>query len=76
MLKQQVTLQTGECREALYPLQRAHRDFATGQAIQGSFHCKKSNTNSRELDVEIHWSVKDDKGADVGTMQYDVFRVC
>ena len=30
----------------------------TGDIVAGTFHCKKSETNSRELDVEIHYSVK------------------
>jgi protein arginine N-methyltransferase 3 len=30
----------------------------TGTIVTGSFYCKKSATNSRELDVEIHYSVR------------------
>ncbi|KAJ7166306.1 protein arginine N-methyltransferase [Mycena crocata] len=29
-----------------------------GSVVTGHFHCVKSQTNSRELDVEIHYSVK------------------
>ena len=29
-----------------------------GAVVQGTFKCRKSNDNSRELDVEIHYSVK------------------
>ena len=29
-----------------------------GDTIAGTFHCKKSETNSRELDIEIHYLVK------------------
>ncbi|TRM62093.1 S-adenosyl-L-methionine-dependent methyltransferase [Schizophyllum amplum] len=29
-----------------------------GTVVYGSFHCKKSTTNSRELDVEVHYSTK------------------
>ncbi|KAG2127388.1 S-adenosyl-L-methionine-dependent methyltransferase [Suillus cothurnatus] len=29
-----------------------------GTIVMGSFYCKKSATNSRELDVEIHYSVR------------------
>ncbi|EGN97901.1 hypothetical protein SERLA73DRAFT_91051 [Serpula lacrymans var. lacrymans S7.3] len=34
-----------------------------GTIVSGTFHCKKSGTNSRELDVEIHYSVKQDAEA-------------
>ncbi|KAJ3518164.1 hypothetical protein NLJ89_g28 [Agrocybe chaxingu] len=32
--------------------------------VVGSFRCRKSETNSRELDVEIHYSVQEDESAD------------
>ncbi|KAF9464204.1 protein arginine N-methyltransferase [Collybia nuda] len=31
-----------------------------GSIVQGTFYCRKSRTNSRELDVEIHYSTKQD----------------
>ncbi|OWZ43844.1 protein arginine N-methyltransferase 3 [Cryptococcus neoformans c45] len=31
-------------------------ELAPGEEIVGQFRCKKSDTNSRELDVEIHWA--------------------
>jgi protein arginine N-methyltransferase 3 len=27
--------------------------------VKGTFYCRKSESNSRELDVEIHYSVMD-----------------
>ncbi|KAG6829437.1 hypothetical protein H0H87_011392 [Tephrocybe sp. NHM501043] len=33
---------------------------AEGSTVHGTFHCRKSEDNSRELDVEIHFSVKQD----------------
>ena len=30
----------------------------TGTVVEGVFKCRKSEDNSRELDVEIHYSVK------------------
>lgn len=30
-----------------------------GTTVSGTFHCKKSKDNSRELDVEIHYMVND-----------------
>jgi len=30
-----------------------------GAVIEGTFHCRKSADNSRELDVEIHYVVED-----------------
>lgn len=32
-----------------------------GSIVVGTFKCRKSETNSRELDVEIHYSVKLDE---------------
>ncbi|KAJ6624377.1 protein arginine N-methyltransferase [Mycena sp. CBHHK59/15] len=34
-----------------------------GSIVTGNFHCVKSQTNSRELDVEIHYSVKTQEAA-------------
>lgn len=33
-----------------------------GTVVSGTFYCKKNDVNSRELDIEIHYSVR--KGAD------------
>ncbi|KAF8547093.1 S-adenosyl-L-methionine-dependent methyltransferase [Imleria badia] len=38
-----------------------------GTVVSGTFYCKKSEVNSRELDVEIHYSVH--KGADAPTSE-------
>ena len=32
----------------------------------GTFHCRKSKTNSRELDVEIHYAVKAGASSEMG----------
>lgn len=36
-------------------------DFVLGSIVVGTFKCRKSEMNSRELDVEIHYSVKLDE---------------
>ena len=33
-----------------------------GSVVHGNFHCRKSEDNSRELDVEIHYSVVESEG--------------
>jgi hypothetical protein len=33
-----------------------------GTIVTGTFYCKKSDTNSRELDVEIHYSSRQNAG--------------
>lgn len=45
--------------------------------IEGTFSLKKSKTNSRELDVEIHWRVIKDgvAPADAGEVRVQVFKV-
>lgn len=35
-----------------------HR-VCSGTVVQGTFKCRKSADNSRELDVEIHYTVTD-----------------
>lgn len=42
-----------------------------GDIIEGRFGCRKSPTNSRELNVEIHYNVK---GEEERTVQS--YRVC
>ena len=48
-----------------------------GDIVTGTFHCKKSETNSRELDVEIHYSVnKPDSGhAGLGNVTVQMYKV-
>ncbi|KIY52456.1 S-adenosyl-L-methionine-dependent methyltransferase [Fistulina hepatica ATCC 64428] len=36
-----------------------------GTTVTGSFHCRKSSTNARELDVEIHYTIKDSVDAPI-----------
>ncbi|KAL0960565.1 hypothetical protein HGRIS_005602 [Hohenbuehelia grisea] len=48
---------------------------AEGSIVSGSFHCKKSETNSRELDVEIHYSVQDTPESPVGETVVQMFKV-
>ncbi|KAA1472227.1 S-adenosyl-L-methionine-dependent methyltransferase [Dentipellis sp. KUC8613] len=36
-----------------------------GTVVSGTFHCKKSEENSRELDVELHYAVRENKDAPV-----------
>ncbi|WRT69645.1 uncharacterized protein IL334_006634 [Kwoniella shivajii] len=43
-------------------LLRDHIILKSNQQIDGKFFCKKSPTNSRELDVEIHYRVVDSEG--------------
>ena len=33
--------------------------LVSGTIVEGTFKCKKSEDNSRELDVEIHYTVRD-----------------
>ncbi|KAJ8081154.1 hypothetical protein PM082_017997 [Marasmius tenuissimus] len=43
-----------------------------GTVVLGQFCCRKSESNSRELDVEIRYTVKDGEGADAATTRDDV----
>ncbi|KAH9030338.1 S-adenosyl-L-methionine-dependent methyltransferase [Lactarius pseudohatsudake] len=38
-----------------------------GTTVTGTFHCRKSKTNSRELDVEVHYAVKPGASSETGS---------
>lgn len=47
-----------------------------GTIVTGSFYCKKSATNSRELDVEIHYSVRQNaETTTVGDTVVQIYKV-
>ncbi|KAF8895249.1 protein arginine N-methyltransferase [Infundibulicybe gibba] len=46
-----------------------------GAIVHGTFYCRKSETNSRELDVEIHYSVQDDADAIRGDTTIQMYKV-
>ncbi|KAJ7205187.1 protein arginine N-methyltransferase [Mycena pura] len=46
-----------------------------GSIVSGHFHCVKSKTNSRELDVEIHYSVRLEEGDGVGETVVQMYKV-
>lgn len=46
-----------------------------GTIVQGHFHCKKSDTNSRELDVEIHYASRVNENEPLGETVVQIFKV-
>jgi protein arginine N-methyltransferase 3 len=46
-----------------------------GSIVNGMFYCKKNRTNSRELDVEIHYSVQENAESPPGDTIVQMFRV-
>ncbi|KAH9480672.1 Ribosomal protein arginine N-methyltransferase rmt3 [Psilocybe cubensis] len=46
-----------------------------GSIVIGTFMCKKSTTNSREMDVEIHYSVKQDAQSSPGPTTVQMYKV-
>jgi len=46
-----------------------------GSLVTGKFHCRKSESNSRELDIEIHYSVKENADAAAGDVVVQMFKV-
>lgn len=47
-----------------------------GNVVSGTFHCKKSEDNSRELDVEIHYTTKASADAEAsGDIVVQIFKV-
>lgn len=50
---------------------RAHE----GTIVTGTFSCRKSDENSRELDVEIMYSVKNDELSPPGDLIVEMYKV-
>lgn len=48
---------------------------STGYVVQGVFKCRKSEDNSRELDVEIHYSVRESAEEPAGDVIVQTFKV-
>jgi len=48
---------------------------AEGSIVHGTFYCRKSKENSRELDVEIHFSVKQDSDTPASDVVVQMFQV-
>ncbi|EPQ54848.1 protein arginine N-methyltransferase [Gloeophyllum trabeum ATCC 11539] len=46
-----------------------------GTVVSGTFHCRKSEGNSRELDVEIHYTVKNEGDKEPGDVVVQMFKV-
>ncbi|KAJ6453197.1 protein arginine N-methyltransferase [Mycena vitilis] len=46
-----------------------------GDVVTGHFHCVKSKTNSRELDVEIHYAVKKPEAESPGVTVVQIYKV-
>lgn len=46
-----------------------------GSVVQGHFHCRKREENSRELDVEIHYAVKTDGDATPSETVVQMYKV-
>ncbi|RDB14874.1 Protein arginine N-methyltransferase 3 [Hypsizygus marmoreus] len=46
-----------------------------GSIVHGTFHCRKSEDNSRELDVEIHYSVKEDSESPASDLIVQMYKV-
>ena len=50
--------------------------LVSGTIVEGTFKCKKSEDNSRELDVEIHFSVREPEAeAAPGEVVVQMFKV-
>ena len=49
--------------------------LCVGYVVQGVFKCRKSDDNSRELDVEIHYSVKESAEEEPEEVVVQTFKV-
>ena len=75
MLKQPISLEQGKFAHRPALLIAIEDCCVTGQRIKGTFNCIKGHDHQRELDVEIHWRLVNEKGEDQSVMNYEVFRV-
>lgn len=50
-------------------------NVSEGSQVAGRFLCSKSEINSRELDVEIHYSVKEDQNSQPGPTIVQIFKI-
>ncbi|KAF8230032.1 arginine N-methyltransferase 3 [Tricholoma matsutake] len=48
---------------------------AEGSVVNGTFYCRKSDSNSRELDVEIHYAAKQDAEAAASHTVVQMYKV-
>ncbi len=46
-----------------------------GTTVKGTFKCRKSDTNARELDVEIYYTVKNEEDDQAGDAFVQVYKV-
>lgn len=46
-----------------------------GTVVQGVLKCRKSEDNSRELDVEIHYAVREADATELGDAVIQTFKV-
>ncbi|TFK48794.1 S-adenosyl-L-methionine-dependent methyltransferase [Heliocybe sulcata] len=46
-----------------------------GTVVSGIFHCRKSEGNSRELDAEIHYTVKNPRDSEPGDVVVQMYKV-
>ncbi|KAF8321754.1 S-adenosyl-L-methionine-dependent methyltransferase [Clavulina sp. PMI_390] len=60
-------------KQAIFLLKEPFRAIE-GTTVSGTFHLKKSETNSRELDVEIHYSVSH-TGLTSSPMKFQTYKV-
>ncbi|KAF8158442.1 arginine N-methyltransferase 3 [Crassisporium funariophilum] len=54
---------------------RENITVSEGSIVTGTFRCRKSETNSRELDVEIHYSVVEGEGASPSDTVVQMYKV-
>jgi len=46
-----------------------------GTIVTGTFSCRKADENSRELDIEIRYSVKNDEASPPGDLIVEMYKV-
>ena len=74
LLREPISVAEGWYYMLVIGIYQFNLDF-TGSIVNGTFYCRKSEVNSRELDVEIHYSVKQDGEAPASNAIVQMYKV-
>lgn len=75
LLREPITVDEGALSDAFRNTFSVLFNRFTGSVVVGEFHCRKCETNSRELEVEIHYSVKENAEASPDKLWIQIFKV-
>jgi protein arginine N-methyltransferase 3 len=75
LLREPITVEEGQSDIFVSLVMVFRWNLVAGTVVSGTFRCRKSKNNSRELDVEIHYSVRPNADAPVDDIVVEMFKV-